>query len=494
MSRCEMGRRDLIRAAGAAFAVGAICPRALWAAGSKYSLTDIRVAMAADNPSVLFDPAKCVQCGSCKSVCNRMISVDGFYDLAKTGDVPICVNCGQCTTVCEGEALVNRPEWQAVKAAKAAGKTIVVSTSPSVRVGLAEEFGAAPGTFCEGEVVAALRALGADYVLDTCFAADLTIMEEASELVRRLTKQDRPLPQFTSCCPAWVKFCETYYPEMLPNVSTAKSPIGMQGPTIKTYFAQKKGLDPANIFNVALTPCTAKKFEIRRPEMNASGFRDMDAVITTRELAEWMRAEKVDYAALKPAAYDSLMGEASGAGIIFGNTGGVMEAAVRTAYWMVNGKNPPDDFLEFKAVRGISEKKGSKKAKPTYVKQATVELKPALSVTLVVVHGLANIRRVIHQVQSGTLKATFIEIMACEGGCIGGGGQPRAKTQPYVSRAIRQARIDALYKDDAAGKLRYSHENPEITALYKDFYGQPLSEKAERMLHTKYASRAGDLG
>ncbi|MGN0852312.1 MAG: [FeFe] hydrogenase, group A [Kiritimatiellia bacterium] len=482
---CTMGRREMMRTAGAALALGAVCPHRLWAepAGS------VRVPMAADNPSVAFDAAKCVQCGACLSVCKRMISVAGFYDLAKTNNVPVCVNCGQCTTVCEGTALVNRPEWQAVKAAKAAGKTIVVSTSPSVRVALAEEFGAAPGTFCEGEVVAALRALGADYVLDTCFAADLTIMEEAAELVRRVTTGDRPVPQFTSCCPAWVKFCETWYPEMLPHVSTAKSPIGMQGPTIKTYFAAKRGLDPAKIFNVALTPCTAKKFEIRRPEMNDSGFRDMDAVITTRELADWMRAEGVDYASLKPAKYDSLMGEASGAGIIFGNTGGVMEAAVRTAYWMVNGTNPPADLFEFKPVRGIGSKK-----KRAFVKKATVTLKPGLEVTLVVVHGLANVRDVIARVKSGQLKATFIEVMACEGGCIGGGGQPRAKSAPYLSRAMRQARIDALYADDARATLRLSHENAEVQTLYREFYGKPLSEKAERMLHTSYASRAKDLG
>ena len=485
-----MSRRSWLRLAGSV-GVMTVLPGGLRAAGaSKYSLIDIRVPMAEDNPAVAFDAAKCVQCGSCKSVCKRMISVNGYYDLAKTGDVPICVHCGQCTTVCEGEALVNKPEWQAVKAAKAAGKIVIVSTSPSVRVALAEEFGAKPGTFCEGEVVAAVRALGADYVLDTCFAADLTIVEEAAELVRRVTTKDRPLPQFTSCCPAWVKFCETYYPEMLPHVSSAKSPIGMQGPTIKTYFAQKMGIDPAKIFNVALTPCTAKKFEIRRPEMNASGFRDMDAVITTRELADWMRADGVDYAALKPAAYDKLMGEASGGGIIFGNTGGVMEAALRTAYWMVNKKNPPADLFNYEPVRGLTVK-GKKKE---VVKQAKLELAPGLEVTLVVVHGLANVRKVIEQVKSGALQATFIEVMACEGGCIGGGGQPRAKSAPYLSKKTRQARIDALYADDAKGTLRLCHENPEIVALYKDFYGQPLSEKAEKFLHTTYVSRAADLG
>lgn len=486
-----LSRREWLRFAGAT-GVLAVLPGGLRAAGaSKYALTDVRVPMAPENPAVAFDAGKCVQCGACKSVCRRMLSVSGSYDLAKSGE-PVCVHCGQCTTVCEGEALVNRPEWQAVRAAKAAGKIVVVSTSPAVRVSLAEAFGAAPGTFCEGEVVAALRALGADYVLDTCFAADLTIMEEAAELLRRVTAKDKPLPQFTSCCPAWVKFCETWYPEMLPHLSTAKSPIGMQGPTVKTYFAQKRGIDPARIFNVALTPCTAKKFEIRRPEMNASGLRDMDAVITTRELADWMRAEKVDYATLKPAAYDALMGEASGAGIIFGNTGGVMEAALRTAYWMANKRNPPADLLRFAPVRGLTA--GGKKGKKAVAKQATLRLTPEAEVTVVVVHGLANARKVLAQIKKGSLKATFVEVMACEGGCIGGGGQPRAKSAPYLSKAMRQARIDALYAEDARGTLRLCHENPEIQALYRDFYGAPLSEKAKRFLHTAYVSRAADLG
>ncbi|MGN0847714.1 MAG: [FeFe] hydrogenase, group A [Kiritimatiellia bacterium] len=491
----RIGRRSALQliAAGSAGTMFPLATLGAQKAGAKYSMTDIRVPMSPDNPAVAFDAAKCVQCGACKSVCERMISVNGFFDLAKTGE-PICVHCGQCTTFCEGEALTNKPEWQAVKAAKAAGKIIVVSTSPSVRVGLAEEFGKEPGTFCEGEMIAALRALGADYVLDTCFAADLTIMEEASELIRRVTKKDRPLPQFTSCCPAWVKFCETYYPELLPNVSTAKSPIGMQGPTIKTYFAQRRGIDPSKIYNVALTPCTAKKFEIRRPEMNASGYRDMDAVITTRELAQWMRAEKVAYDQLKPSHYDKLMGEASGAGVIFGNTGGVMEAALRTAYWMLNKKAPPEDLFKYTPVRGLGLVKKGKKTKKTIAKKATIELTPGLSATVIVVHGLANVRKVIEQIKEGTVEPTFIEVMACEGGCIGGGGQPRAKNAPFISAQVRQARIDALYASDARRTLRLSHENEEIKALYRDFYGAPLSEKAEKMLHTSYASRAKDLG
>ncbi|MEG2415682.1 MAG: [FeFe] hydrogenase, group A [Kiritimatiellia bacterium] len=492
MESMNTSRRSWLKMMGAV-SVLTVLPGGLRAAGaSSYSLVDIRVPMAVDNPAVAFDAAKCVQCGACKSVCKRMISVNGFYDLAKTGDVPICVHCGQCTSVCEGGALTNKPEWQAVKAAKAAGMIVVVSTSPSVRVALAEEFGAKPGTFCEGEMVAALRAVGADYVLDTCFAADLTIMEEAAELVRRVTTKDRPLPQFTSCCPAWVKFCETFYPEMLPHVSSAKSPIGMQGPTIKTYFAQKMGIDPAKIFNVALTPCTAKKFEIRRPEMKASGFRDMDAVITTRELALWMRNEHVAFDTLKPSKYDQLMGESSGGGNIFGNTGGVMEAALRTAYWMVNKKNPPANLLAFEPVRGLTVK-GLKGKKPI-AKQATLELAPGLPITVVVVHGLANVRKIIPQVKDGSLKATFIEVMACEGGCIGGGGQPRAKSAPYVTKKMRQARIDSLYREDDDKTLRLCHENKEIQALYKAFYGAPLSAKSVQYLHTSYASRAKDLG
>lgn len=275
--------------------------------------------------------------------------VHGSYTLEETGNRAICIYCGQCANVCPVDSIVERDECPQVRQAAAdPDRVLVVSTSPSVRAALGEEFGLEPRAFVEGKMVALLRALGADYVLNTNFAADLTIVEEASELIRRITEKDRPLPQFTSCCPGWVHFAEMYAPELLPHLSTAKSPIGMQGPTVKTYFAKKMGLDPEKIVHVALTPCTAKKFEIRRGELHGAadhlgipGLRDTDQVIATRELARWTKAEGVDWNALEDSAYDSLMGQASGAGVIFGNTGGVMEAALRTAYAYITGESAP---------------------------------------------------------------------------------------------------------------------------------------------------------
>ncbi len=306
----------------------------------KHLPLSVRVAIEPDNPSILRWEDKCIRCGMCKTACTDLMGVHGTYTLERTGDRAVCIYCGQCANVCPVDSITERDESPAVRQAVAdPEKVVVVSTSPAVRAALGEEFGMEPGAFVEGKMVALLRALGVDYVLDTNFAADLTIVEEASELIRRLTEKDRPLPQFTSCCPGWVHSAEMYAPELLPHLSTAKSPIGMQGPTVKTYFAKKMGLDPEKIVHVALTPCTAKKFEIRREEMHAAadyhgveGMRDTDQVITTRELARWAKAEGVDWNALEDSAYDSLMGKASGAGVIFGNTGGVMEAALRTAY------------------------------------------------------------------------------------------------------------------------------------------------------------------
>lgn len=249
-------------------------------AASRYESCDVRVPIYEQNLAICFDPQKCIYCGACKSICRRKMGVDGFFDLTKTKDYPICVYCGQCSTVCEGDAITIRSHWQQVQAAKAAGKVIVVSTSPSVRVGLAEMFGGAPGEYCEGQVVALMRQLGADIVLDTSFGADITIMEEAAEFLTRLERQIAPLPMFTSCCPSWVVFCETFYPALLPYVSPVKSPIAMQGATIKSYFAKIKNIAPEKIFNVALTPCPAKKYEIARPELNVHGHRDMDVVVT----------------------------------------------------------------------------------------------------------------------------------------------------------------------------------------------------------------------
>ncbi|MGM9612882.1 MAG: [FeFe] hydrogenase, group A [Butyricicoccus sp.] len=447
----------------------------------------VRVPIEPDNPSICRNESLCIKCGMCKNICTEQIGVHGTYSLEDTGGKAICIHCGQCANVCPTASITEVYEYSAVRAAvKDPEKVVIVSTSPSVRAALGEEFGMPKGEFVQGKMVALLRALGADYVLDTNFSADLTILEEASELIGRITTGHKPLPQFTSCCPAWVKFVETYYPELLPNISSAKSPIGMQGPTIKTYFAEKMGIDPEKIVNVALTPCAAKKFEIRRDEMNAAGrklgipaMRDMDQVITTRELALWAKEEGIDFAALPDSEYDRLMGEGSGAGVIFGNTGGVMEAALRTAYAYITGQQPPEMLLNLQPVRGYEG-----------IREASLEIN-GLTVNVAVVYGTANARKLIERVKSGEKQYQFIEVMTCPGGCIGGGGQPRDILAD--AGETRKARINSLYQRDAEMQQRLSHENPEIQQLYREFYGEPLSELAEKMLHTTYLDRSSDL-
>lgn len=455
---------------------------------SKHQFTDIRVAIEPDNPSIQRLEFKCIKCGACKMVCTNDIGVCGTYDLTKTGDVPVCINCGQCANVCPVDSITERVDaYNVLEAINDPEKIVIVNTSPAVRAALGEEFGMADGSFVEGKMIALLRKLGVDYVLDTCFAADMTIVEEASELLERITKGNKPLPQFTSCCPAWVKFVETYYPEMIGNLSTAKSPIGMQGPTVKTYFAKKMGIDPAKIVNVALTPCTAKKFEIQREEMcdagnylGLEGLRDMDFVITTRELGMLARDEEIDFVALEDSAYDSLMGESSGAGKIFGNTGGVMEAAVRTAYAYATNQPVPAALLKLEPVRGLDG-----------IKEASVDIDGTI-VKVAIVYGTANARKLIERIKAGRAEYHFVEVMTCPGGCIGGGGQP--KDREYKGDALRGKRIAALYDEDEKMKLRLSHENAELQQLYKEFYGEPLSELAEKMLHTFYGDRSADLG
>lgn len=487
----QINRRDWLRMLGAAGLVPILPDMAMGMSSSTYRHTDIRVAMAPDNPAIVFDESKCILCGACRRVCQRVMSITGYYDLKKTGDQPVCVHCGQCSMVCEGDALTPRPEWQAIKAAKARGDIIVVSLSPAVRVSVAECFGEPAGSYCEGEVIAALRALGADYVLDTATGADLTIVEEAYEWVQRLQKERNLLPQFTSCCPSWVKFAETFYPELLPQLSSVKSPIAIQGAVIKTFFARQMGLDASKIFNVALTPCTSKKFEIRRPEFAVSGLRGMDAVVTVRELADWIRSEELEYQTLKPSQFDSLMGNASGAGVIFGNTGGVAEAILRSAYFYLNQKDPPSDFLRFSELRGLNMFSNRSMGSP---KVASVRLDATHTVTVLVVQGLANARKLFACLKDGTIKADLVEVMACEGGCIGGGGTPRAKTVPYLTRAMREARIKALYTGDTSRSIRLAHRNPLVKQLYQDVLGDFGSEAAKTLLHTSYQSRKKDLG
>lgn len=448
----------------------------------------IRVPIELDNPSIMRDEALCIKCGQCKNICSDYIGVHDTYRLEDTNNTAVCINCGQCANVCPVSSITEKYEYPQVrKAILDPEKVVIFNTSPSVRIALGEEFDLADGSFVQGRMVALLRKLGGAYVLDTNFSADLTIMEEASELIERVTKQTAPLPQFTSCCPSWVKYAETYYPELLDHISSSKSPIGMQGPTVKTYFAKKMNLDPSKIVNVAVTPCTAKKFEIRREEMNAAsqylgieGLRDMDYVITTRELAKWAKEEGIDFNSLEDSSFDSLLGEASGAGVIFGNTGGVMEAALRTAHQYITGKPAPAAFYDLKPVRGLDA-----------VKQAEVTI-GALTLKAVVIYGTQNAKNFIETWKRQGGEYHFIEVMTCPGGCIGGGGQPKGTL--IKADALRQSRIDGLYHQDASMQLRNSHDNEEIKKLYEEFYGKPLSPLAEQMLHTNYTDRSDDLG
>ena len=448
----------------------------------------VRVPIEQDNPSIMRNEELCIKCGQCRDVCRDYIGVHDTYRLEDTGNKAVCINCGQCANVCPVSSITEKYEYPDVGRAVADPEKIVIfSTSPSVRIALGEEFDMPDGSFVQGKMVTLLRKLGADYVLDTNFAADLTIVEEASELISRVTKQSAPLPQFTSCCPSWVRYAETYYPDMLEHISSAKSPIGMQGPTIKTYFAEKMGIDPKRIVNVAVTPCTAKKFEIRREEMNAAGrylgiedMRDMDYVITTRELAKWAKEENIDLNGLEDSEFDRLMGEASGAGVIFGNTGGVMEAALRTAYQYIMKEPAPAEFFRLEPVRGMES-----------VKEAEV-LIGDLKLKAAVIFGTKAASEFIRKWRESGEEYHFVEVMTCPGGCIGGGGQPKGTL--FKGDELRKARVDGLYKRDSEMKLRSSHENSEIIKLYEELYKEPLSELAEEMLHTSYTDRSSDLG
>lgn len=449
-----------------------------------------RVPIDEHNIAVQFDESKCKNCTLCRRTCANEMTVLDYYYLPSTGDVPMCVHCGQCAAVCPFGAITEVSEIEKVKAAvKNPEKIVVFQTAPAVRVGLGEAFGKPFGTFVEGKMVAALRALGGNYVFDTNFGADLTIMEEATEMLNRLQSEEAPIPQFTSCCPGWVEFAELFYPDLIPNLSTTKSPISILSTVIKTYFAKMKDIETENIVNVCVTPCTAKKAEIRRPELNASsqywdipGIRDTDYCITTRELARWMTDEGLDFDALEDSPFDEVFGRASGGGIIFGNTGGVMEAALRTAYYLFTGRKAPAIFLPFEPVRGLE---GVKKATVTF---------GHFVIHVAAISGLANARRFIDDliVRNAFEDYSFIEIMACPGGCIGGGGQPKMKL-PQV-KAARQARMEALYARDAATEIKASWENPAIQKVYKKFLGEPLGEIPESLLHTYFMSKHAQLG
>lgn len=479
----EISRRKFIELMGkiglSSFTLGVInlqTAGAAWAGGGGIKV----VPISSNNPSIVWDESKCKRCGKCLDVCKNIQTVFGYYQWPANESV--CVHCGQCVMKCPQKALTERDDtakvWQALNNSQ---MHVVVQTAPSSRVSLGEEFGLRAGTNVEGKQVAALKGLGFDAVFDTNFTADLTIMEEATELVQRLTGAiNKPTPQFTSCSPGWVKFCEYFYPDLLPNMSTAKSPMQMMGALVKTYYAQQKGIDPANIFTVSVMPCTAKKYECTRPEMNDAGsmigkpsLRDVDAVITTRELARMINSKGINLTSLTDAPYDSLLGESTGAGLIFGASGGVMEAAIRTAYHMITNQTPSEQLLNLTDVRGL-----------TGIKESSVNIPGFGNVNVAVCQGLGNARKVLDRVRSGDAPWHFIEFMACPGGCVGGGGQPK------TSDGARRDRQNSLYSMDAnIYKKRLSYENLEIKLLYQRFLGEPMSETAHKLLHTDYTKR-----
>ncbi len=446
-----------------------------------------RVPVDPENPSIVRRDDACILCGQCIEVCQNVQNIHGYYELPVKNEF-MCVNCGQCALWCPTASIYERSHIDRVREAILnPDMTVIVQTAPATRVSIGEEFGLDMGTWMEGQQVAALRRLGFDVVLDTNFAADLTIMEEGTELVKRVTSGSAVLPQFTSCCPGWVKFLEFFYPELIPNLSTAKSPMQMFGSMLKTYYAKKQNIDPKKIYSVAVMPCISKKMEASRPEFktvaeyyNDDSMKDIDAVLSVREFAIMLKEAGIDLPSLPEEDYDSIMGEASGAGLIFGSTGGVMEAALRSAYYLMTGTNLPEDKLDIKAVRGLQG-----------IKEATVNVPGVGDVKVAVCAGLSNARALCEMVKAGKVDYHFIEVMACPGGCISGGGQPRTTVPP--SDDMRQKRLESIYAKDAIYKLRMSHQNPEILQAYKEFLGEPGSHLAEDLLHTYYISRAEDV-
>ncbi len=434
------------------------------------------------------DNGKCILCRRCIAACGKVqaVSVIGANERgfathigcafeADLDDVA-CVNCGQCITVCPTGALRERDDTDKVFAAiNDPAKHVIVQTAPSVRIGLGEEFGYPMGSIVTGKLVSSLRMLGFDKVFDTNFTADLTIMEEGTEFLERF-KSGKNLPLITSCSPGWVKYAEHNFPELIPNISSCKSPQGMFGAVAKTYYAEKMGIDPKDIFVVSIMPCTAKKFEATRTEHSAvKDIPDIDVALTVRELARMIRKAGIDFNALPDGEYDAPFGLGSGAGTIFGATGGVMEAALRTVAEIVTGK--PLENIEFNDVRGVEG-----------IKEATYDLN-GTKVRVAVASGLANAKALLNMVKSGEKQYDFIEIMACPGGCVNGGGQPIVPAVVRNFTDIRAKRAEGLYKDDAQLPVRKSHENPDIKKIYEEYFEKPGSHKAHEILHTGYTAR-----
>jgi len=453
------------------------------------------------SPSFIKDDSKCIRCQRCVRTCAELqhisaiavankgehMKISSFHDRPMSHVV--CTNCGQCVNRCPTGALVEKTYidhvWDAIYDTD---KHVVVQTAPAVRLALGEDLGYDPGERVTGKMVTALRQLGFDSILDTDFSADLTIMEEGTELLTRLKKalvdKDKKIsfPMFTSCSPGWIKFIEHKYPEFLSNLSTCKSPQQMFGALSKTYYAQKMKLDPSKIVSVSIMPCTAKKYEADRPEMRSSGYKDIDYVLTTRELAVMIKQAGIDFRNLETSHYDSIMGNSTGAAVIFGATGGVMEAALRTAYEIVTGREVPFKNLNITPVRGMD---GVKEAK-VKIEGCTDDWKflEGAELKVAIAHGLTNANKIMKKVREGKSPYHFVEIMACPGGCLGGGGQPIP-----TSMEIRKNRMKAIYSEDEHMVLRKSHENPDVIAIYKEFLGKPNSHVSHELLHTHYVER-----
>mgnify|MGYP004607285263 FL=1 len=440
------------------------------------------------SPSIVRDNNKCILCRRCVSVCKNIQTV-GVIDATERGfnttiaspfhkslAETACVNCGQCITVCPVGALREKDNTDEVFEAIAdPDKYVIVQTAPAVRAALGEEFGYAIGTPVTGKMAASLRRLGFDKVFDTDTGADLTIMEEGTELLNRLQNGGK-LPLITSCSPGWIKFCEHNFPDFLDNLSSCKSPHQMFGAVLKTYYAEKHNIDPKKIVVVSVMPCVAKKFEAGRPEMEVDGLRDVDVVISTRELAKMIKQSGIKFCELPEESFDQPFEEATGAGVIFGATGGVMEAALRTVSEIVEKK--PLEKLEFTQVRGTEG-----------IKEATLTL-GGKDVRVAIAHGLGNARKLLESIRSGEKQYEFVEIMACPGGCVTGGGQPICSAKTWMDVDIKTERAKALYAEDEASKIRKSHENPDIQLLYKEFFGEPGSHKSHELLHTHYTARS----